>query len=318
MVTLSMEFMQDRPDLASEVASLIAEAKDTEEEAIFSTGVGDALGTTFNPIGMFAAHGTSGAFTHVQSAGSQAFAIGDLYTVEAGLPIRHRMNAAWFMGRAEIRTIQAVETSGGQLFGGQYYNSVGYPANSPVGNTGLRLLTYPIYEVPSAPTGAAANAIVMALGDPKSFGIVERVGMQIEVIPHLFGAAQGNLPTGNRGIYAVWRNTAKPFNVDGMRTLADPGVTTLSPAAGDPLPPPGEPEGATDGAGSRAGRRVRGPRLLRRRDRRSPGRVPPRAADPPRRPGPQEASGQLPAPRLPPSGQAARPPGRRVRDRGPG
>lgn len=214
---LSFELLQDRPDIVSEIASLIAEAKDTEEEAIFSLGVGDALGAGFNPIGVFAAKATSGAYTELETIGNNALAIGDAYAVEAALPIRHRSQAAWFMGRAEIRAFQALETAGGQLFGGQNYASVGYPQNNPTGNTGLRMLQYPIWEVPSAPTGTTSNYVVAVLANGSSFYIIERAGMTVEVMQHV---VDGNgAPTGQRGIYAWWRNTAKPANVDAGRRL---------------------------------------------------------------------------------------------------
>ena len=34
--------------------------------------------------------------------------------------------------------------------------------------------------------------------------------MDVELIPHLFGTAN-NYPTGQRGLYARWRNGAKPI-----------------------------------------------------------------------------------------------------------
>jgi len=40
------------------------------------------------------------------------------------------------------------------------------------------------------------------------FLIVDRVGMNVELVPTVFGAAQGNLPTGTRGYYAWWRNNS--------------------------------------------------------------------------------------------------------------
>jgi len=219
-VTISVEALEDRPNWTSDIASLISEAKDTEEESVFTLGVGDALGAGFNPIGVLAAHATAGAYTHVGTTTGNTLAIGDLYNVEAALPLRYRQNAQWFMGRATIRSIQALETTGGQLFGGQYYNAVGYPANSPTGNTGLRLLGYPVNEVPSAVTGLVDDYIIGALIDPKSYFIIDRIGMTVEVVPHIFGAGQGNLPTLQRGILAWWRNTAKPSNIDAGRQLA--------------------------------------------------------------------------------------------------
>ena len=46
----------------------------------------------------------------------------------------------------------------------------------------------------------------MVAGDfATGYRIVDRIGGTVELIPHLFGAAQGNLPTGMRGLYYYWR-----------------------------------------------------------------------------------------------------------------
>jgi len=42
--------------------------------------------------------------------------------------------------------------------------------------------------------------------------------MNIELIPHFLDAVTG-FPTGQRVLYALWRNKAMPLNVDGMRRL---------------------------------------------------------------------------------------------------
>jgi len=220
---ISLSLLQDRSDLISELASLISEAKDTEEESSFSVGAGGAVGNGFAPIGMFgAAHDTAGAYTQIKTGvAAGAVAAADAYSMEAAVPLRFRKNAAWFMGRDVIRVWQALETGGGQLFGGQYYNRVGYPELNAAGNTGLRLLNYPVYETPSAPTFVAAtdNLVIAALVDPSTYYIVERAGMNVETIPHLLDQATGR-PSGQRGIFAWWRNTAKPATITGGRRLA--------------------------------------------------------------------------------------------------
>jgi predicted phage gp36 major capsid-like protein len=43
--------------------------------------------------------------------------------------------------------------------------------------------------------------------------------MNIELIRHLFGAAQGNLPTGQRGLFAYWRVGAKVLDANAFRVL---------------------------------------------------------------------------------------------------
>jgi predicted phage gp36 major capsid-like protein len=42
--------------------------------------------------------------------------------------------------------------------------------------------------------------------------------MDIEVIPHLFGATN-RFPTGQRGFYAFWRNNANVLSANAFRVL---------------------------------------------------------------------------------------------------
>ena len=210
---VSMELLQDRPDLVSELGTLIGEAKDTLEETKFSLGAG--VGSN-EPLGMF----INATFTNIDSVANDAIDVGDPEKVEAGLGLRHRANAAWFMARKTIRAYQALETTGGKLFGGQYYNAVGLPSvDSPTGNTGLKLLGYPIWEVPSAPTGVADGTITAVFGDPSKYAIVDRLGLTVEYVPHLVSAA-GNLPIGARGIFAYWRTMGGRIDVNGMLSMS--------------------------------------------------------------------------------------------------
>jgi HK97 family phage major capsid protein len=217
-ITFSIETGEDRPDLDTELAVLIQEALDTEEESSFTVGVGDALGQAFNPLGVLAIGATSGAFTRQQTAADGTFAIGDLDTTYAALPLRHRARAIWLMGRYTLGVIQGMETTGGRLFGSQ----AGYPAvgqqlpTARTGDTGLRLLGAPVFEAPSGPTSVdGANKTFAALYNPQTFCIVDRVGTSVEYIPFIFGAAQGNLVTGQRGLYFHKRSSAKPLITTG-------------------------------------------------------------------------------------------------------
>jgi len=45
---------------------------------------------------------------------------------------------------------------------------------------------------------------VALLGDFSNYFIADRIGMSVELIPHLFGATN-RFPTGQRGLYAFWR-----------------------------------------------------------------------------------------------------------------
>lgn len=212
-ITASFEMFQDRVDLASEMAVLIQEAKDNEEEASWAIGVG----TTTASLGVGPVSGTSGAYTAVAAAGAAVIAAADADAVEAALPVRHRFGAQWFMNRANIRKFQTVETTGGKLFGGQQYQSVGVLELDRAGNTGLRLLGYPVNESPTLPTATTTTITIGTLLSPSSYVIVERIGMSVQFIPFIFNSSA--LATGQQALYFMYRNHAAPLNLDAGRTL---------------------------------------------------------------------------------------------------
>lgn len=212
-ITASFEMFQDRVDLASEMAVLIQEAKDNEEEASWAVGAGAASAS----LGVGPISGTSGAYTAVAGAGSGVIAAADADAVEAALPVRHRFGAQWFMNRLNIRKFQTVETTGGKLFGGQQYQSVGVPEIDRAGNTGLRLLGYAVNESPSLPTATTTTITIGTLLSPNSYVIVERIGMSVQFIPFIFNSSA--LATGQQALYFMYRNHAAPLNLDAGRTL---------------------------------------------------------------------------------------------------
>jgi hypothetical protein len=212
-ITASFEMFQDRTDLASEMAVLIQEAKDNEEETSWATGAGAGTAS----IGVGPVNGTTGAYTSITTATSVTLAAADADAVEAALPVRHRFGAQWFLNRQSIRRFQTLETTGGKLFGGQQYQSVGIPELDRAGNTGLRLLGYPVNESPSLPTAQTANIVIGTLLAPQSYVIVERVGMSVQFIPFILNSSA--LATGQQALYFMYRNHAAPINVDAGRTL---------------------------------------------------------------------------------------------------
>lgn len=214
--TVSIETLQDRSDITSELTSVFAEGKATEEENKFAVGTG----LTVYPLGMF----TDTAYTNVDTATNDTTAIADIRLLEAALPLRYRARAAFFMSRSTQRQLEALDTTGYYFKspGQQFAMGMTSPDSaSPTGNTGSTLLGYPVWEVPSAvSTLTTDGAIIVAFVDPRSYVIVDRVGMTVEVIPHLLNGATPSFPTGQRGIYMYWRNTAKPINADAGRSLS--------------------------------------------------------------------------------------------------
>jgi predicted phage gp36 major capsid-like protein len=46
--------------------------------------------------------------------------------------------------------------------------------------------------------------------------VVDRLGMNVEVVQHLFDTSTG-YPTGQRGLYAFWRNTSLVLADEALR-----------------------------------------------------------------------------------------------------
>jgi HK97 family phage major capsid protein len=198
-VPFSVEVAEDWVNLETEFANLLQDAKDDEEGAAFVTGVG----TTVNPQGF-----TVGATTTFAASTGLTVTAANVYGMENALPPRFRARSSIVANRGIYNVIRAIDTAGGAAL--WLYISQGLVSQSPTpGNTGATLIGRPAWEA-SAMQATVVNATkVMVIGDFNYFLILDRIGMNIQSIPFLFGASQGNLPTGQQGLYAWWRNTSK-------------------------------------------------------------------------------------------------------------
>jgi HK97 family phage major capsid protein len=212
-VPVSIELTQDWGGLQTELANLIQDAKDDLEAVQFSTGTG----TPPVPTGLI-----TGATSTVTAAGVASFAVGDLYTLEQTVPPRFRPRAQIVANRFTYNKVRQFDTAGGA--------NLWTPLPAPLqqglanqvprgGNTGYELIGYGANECSGLASVLTTGSKIAVMGDPRYFIIVDRIGLDIEVIPHLFGAAQGNLPTGQRGFYAYWRNTARVLDPNAFRVL---------------------------------------------------------------------------------------------------
>lgn len=207
LIDFSIELQQDWPQAQTEMAGLIQDSKDTLEAAQFATGVG----TTVFPQGIVV------GFTNTATTGTTTvLAVNDIYKTEEALAPRFRPNAQWFANRFIYNKIRQLDTAGGANLWVPDLRT-GIP-NNETGNTGYNLIGYPANESSGLAASLATTTKLAVLFDPSYFVIVERVGMDIELIPHLFDATT-NYPTGRRAIYAMWRNTGRVFDIAGGVTL---------------------------------------------------------------------------------------------------
>lgn len=202
-VPFSIEIEQDWATMRSELTMMLADAKETEEATSFITGDG----TGNNPGGVPG----SLDFATCQVDGGGSFSSADLYEVEEDLPPRWRARASWMANRSIYNRIRQLGSSSD---GGDLWVRLGQ---------GLppELIGYPAYEASAmTTTTAGTNDRLLVFGDFSQFLIVDRVGMSVELVPHLF-ATGANRPSGQRGLYAFWRNNATVLVDNAFRFLAN-------------------------------------------------------------------------------------------------
>jgi HK97 family phage major capsid protein len=201
-VPFSIEAGQDIANLAENVADLFADAKANLEGAAFVTGTGSS-----QPKGVVTA--AAAASTSVVSATTNNnFGLVDVYAVDDALEARHQANASWMANRAIFNDIRQFDTGGGAALWERL-----------AGATPSLLLGSPAYENSSMDgVIGTGDDNVLIKGDFRKYCIVDRVGLAIEYIPHLF-ATNNNRPSGQRGLYGNSYLGGDVIDADAFRLL---------------------------------------------------------------------------------------------------
>ena len=193
-VPASFEIVGDYPNLEAQLGQLFAEAKDTAEAAAFATGSG-----TNEPTGIVTA--LTGGAQEISSATTDVFAAEDVYSVHQTLQNRHRSRSTWVANIAIHNDIRQFGTSDPNF-------TVDFTAAAiPT------LLGRPIVESSDmdGTVTALSDNYVLILGNFNNYVIAERVGAQLEFVPHLFDT-NANRPSGQRGFLYWWRNGGDSVN----------------------------------------------------------------------------------------------------------
>lgn len=208
LIKFSIEADQDWPRLQAEMARILQDAKDDEEASSFVNGVG----TTVYPGGVVS---TLDATSHVGTTGD-GFDIDDIGVLAGRLPDRFEPRARFLGHRliyTEIARLDRVNGNGSGMYqplaSGRPATLLGYPAHNSSA-----------MESDFTTTG---NEILLFGDFSTGFLIVDKVGMSVELIPHIVNG-DGN-PTGQRGIFAHWRNSSVIL-VDNAFRLLKVGVVT--------------------------------------------------------------------------------------------
>lgn len=203
---------EDWVSIEADVRSMIQVAKDDLEGAAFVAGNG-----TSAPQGVTTA--LDGTSSEIAPTTAETFARADITKLMAALPARFRSNAAFIANMIWYNGIKAFETT-------IPVGSLVQHAPAGAGNM-FTLEGYPAYEssdmdavLPNA--AATADNFGLLFGDWKqAYYIVDRVGLTVEFIPHLFDTAN-NRPSGMRGFYAYWRTGAEVVNASAAVMLSIP------------------------------------------------------------------------------------------------
>lgn len=191
-VPMSIEISQDWANIQGDLAACFADAKNRLESNKFLTGLGHG---SSEPQGLIA---VGGATAVVSSATTAVFAVADLYTLQGALSPRYRANAQFVGNLAAANKLRQFDTAGGA----NLWTQLSY-------ETPALLLGRPFHEWSDYSTlTTTTGSTILTFGDFSYFGIVDRVGMNVEFIQHLFATAN-NRPSGSRGLYAYWRNSSQ-------------------------------------------------------------------------------------------------------------
>ena len=204
-VPFSVEIDMDAPQLQNDIRSGFAWAKMDLEDTQFALGAG----TGNNVNGIVTDLVAAGGSYIIASNGSNTFTTNDVYALEAALPRRFFSGAGFVANHTIYSQIRQFDTGGGNALWARIADG------QPEG-----LLARPTYESQNMDsTYGSGENYVMIFGNGKAgYNIIDRIGMTVEFIPHLFGGTN-NYPTGQRGLYMYWRFGAKVVNLSALRLL---------------------------------------------------------------------------------------------------
>jgi HK97 family phage major capsid protein len=196
-VPFSIEIGEDWGSLRSEMTRAFGEAKASLEADKFLNGAGSGSN---EPEGLL-----TGA-TNLVGFGA-TLTESDLFTLVDSLPDRYQDNAAILISRGIASLVRQLGSSDNGLW-----------ADSLQAGIPPRLLGYPVYLTSGLDSTVADGDKIAVIGDFSRFVIVDRVGLNVELVPHLFGTAR-NYPNGMRGLYAYWRNSSGVVDANAFRVL---------------------------------------------------------------------------------------------------
>lgn len=203
-IPFSLEISMDYPGFMGDIQMLLRESKTNLEAQKFALGSG-----TGEPWGIITAMAAATSYV-VASGTADTFALADVYKLIDELPARWSANANWLANKSIYSSIRQ---AGGANLDDFWLGLDARGMSKP-------LLGYTPYEASymDGVINATQDNYVLLFGDLRWYWIAERIGMSMELVPHMFGGT-ARRPTGQRGVFAWWRNGADVVNHRAMRLL---------------------------------------------------------------------------------------------------
>lgn len=202
-VPFSIEVGQDWGSLQAELGELMRDAKDTLDATMFLTGTG-----ADQPGGILNIGGPGGLTVtqRVQTAAIATFAVGDVYKLKQALPPRFQAGGTYVVAPAILdvvyRMVAAGSTSEAALLNAERTAIIGRS----------------VRELSTMTTTTTTGSRIAIYADWRSaFAVVDRLGVQVELVNHLFGV--NRRPTGQRGVLAIGRTGSGVVNANAARYL---------------------------------------------------------------------------------------------------
>lgn len=205
-VPISFEAFEDARGRESDIVEMMVDRKDQDEALVLATGNG-----TDRPRGLITAL-VANTNSHVDNTTSNTFGLVDVYNTYERVPPRYRNDR--LVGFANLSIINDVRQFGTDNYNTQTVTLQDRQRPAPFG--------YPLLEA-SAMDGEVTTAEpnnILAVGDPRTYLIYDRIGMAVEFVPNLFDTTTGR-PTGQRGWVAHYRQGA---NLTVGHAASDPVV----------------------------------------------------------------------------------------------
>jgi HK97 family phage major capsid protein len=198
----SYEVLQDS-NFESQLARLLADAKDNLEADAFAIGSGSGA-----PTGVVTAVAavTASRVSPTTAGSFTTDSLADVYKVINAVPPRHRSRSSWVANYATLNIIRQMDTYGG----GSFWANL-----NP--DTPEQLLGRSVYESSEMDSAITTGSDLLLAGDFSEYLIYDRIGMSLVYDPVVLGS--NRRPTGQGGFFAFWRVGAGVTNANAFRVL---------------------------------------------------------------------------------------------------